>query len=70
VELSPAICHHCLLKLVQLDDPSLVKLLLKGAVAVPALIKTLPLKADVVAPAHEGVVMFVIVPELSVVIVP
>jgi hypothetical protein len=55
---------------VQLDDPSLVKLLLRGAVAVPVLIKMLPLKADVVAPAHEGVAMFAVVPELSVVIVP
>ena len=56
--------------LVQLDDPSLVKLLLSGAVAVPELTKMLPLKADVVAPAHEGVAMFTVVPELSVVIVP
>ena len=56
--------------LVQLVDPSLAKLLLRGAVAVPALIKMLPLKADVVAPAHEGVAMFAVVPELSVVIVP
>ncbi|CAB5027723.1 unannotated protein [freshwater metagenome] len=56
--------------LVQLVDPSLVKLLLRGAVAVPALIKMFPLKAVVIAPAHDGVVMFVVVPEFSVVIVP
>ncbi len=56
--------------LVQLVDPSLVRLLLRGAVAVPALIKIFPLKAEVAVPAHDGVRMFVGVPEFSVVIVP
>ena len=68
--LSPANCHHCFSMLVQLVDPSLVRLLLRGAVAVPALIKIFPLKAEVVVPAHDGVEMFVVVPEFSVVIVP
>jgi hypothetical protein len=56
--------------LVQLVDPSLAKLLLRGAVAVPALIKMLPLNADVISPAHEGVEIFAVVPEFNVVMVP
>ena len=55
---------------VQLDDPSLVKLLLRGAVAVPVLMCILYLHEHGKEPAHEGVAMLADVPELSVVIVP